>query len=766
MDSHSSEEDFQRRLLKIFKTEASEHIKGIIEGLIEIEKSDFKGDLIAIVDRLFRNAHSLKGSSRTVNLLSVEEICQEMEGIFYDIKKERLSLSESIVEGLHDACVAVEAIIAKPDFPYPYRDIISRLKNLRAISSGERASDKNRDTFLHAKVMATEHPSSEVVMAVSGGTARAVPSGLDVSASQEQMLKIDAKRFEALLNQMEELVSIKGFVNNNLMVLSEIETSLSMLVKGLKVFRNACNSTNVIVDDYGAQSGLRDDFEEPFKNLDYIWHLLQTHQKRCRRDQYFINQKIEDILFALKNVVMMPLSLLFESFPRMIRDIAKMQSKQVETIIEGGEIEVDRRILEEIKDAMIHILRNAVDHGIESPEQRRAVGKNPTASIRVKAVLERGNEIMISVMDDGRGIDIAKLREKLIRQGIAEEGVIREMGDDEVMQYIFKPEISTADMVSNISGRGLGLSIAYEKTENLGGTISVRSEPSKGTAFIIRLPVNVATFKIIVVRGFDGSFYGIPTRNVTSFLRVRPEDIKIIEGKETIDYRGIALSVISIDEALHVNSVINKQEAWRNLLILYSDGKGIAFSVKEILNEEDVFLKGFGMQVKRFRNFTGAATLCSGSTILIINVSDLLKSAFKRGIASSYRIDDLSGAKKKRTILIAEDSITARTLFKGILEGAGYSVATAVDGMDAWNALKTNEFDLLVSDVQMPVMNGFELTARIRNDRKLYSLPVVLVTGLETREDKEKGIEVGANAYIVKSSFEQSNLLEVIKGLL
>ncbi len=749
MNDFASDEKFYERLLSTFKREAIEHIRGMIDGLLEIERGGERVDYAPIVDRLFRNAHSLKGSSRTVNLFQIEEVCQEIEGVFHDIKKDRLRFSQRLIDSLMKACSMVEAMIEDPNRPYPYRELIKGLQRLRETTISKAEPTKER-IVTPTKVDLTD---------THGDLAERDAKTVNKPSGHTKTLRIEADRLEALLNQMEELIPVKGSIRNNLLVIEEIARKTSLIIKDFKRLMAAGYYVQAS-DQIEALDGL---MRSPFNDLLDLSNCLHGHRKRCIRDLHAVNQRTEDILFALKNVVLMPLSTLFEAFPRMVRDIAKAEGKAVELSIEGGQIEVDRRILEELKDPLVHIIRNAIDHGIEPPEEREKAGKSPTALIKIQAVVERGNEIVLRITDDGRGIDIAKLKDTLRKKGIPiKEG----LSDDEVLDYIFRPEVSTAEIVTTLSGRGLGLSIAREKTEDLGGQITVKTEPSKGTVFQIRLPINVSTSMVVLIKDFSGSIYGIPTRNLTATLRVRTSDFTLIDGKETITFGGKAVSVISINDALDRPYARDDTATWITLIVISSEDKVVAFTVKEVLHEEEVFVKGLGRQLKRVRNIAGAATISSGETIPILNPSDLIRSALRKGAGSSYMAQEIFESKKKRSILIAEDSITARTLFKGILEGAGYEVVTAVDGLEAWGMLQSREFDLLVSDVQMPRLDGFELTRKIRGDKGLFRLPVVLITGLETREDKERGIEVGANAYIVKSSFDQSNLLEVVKRLI
>lgn len=330
---------------------------------------------------------------------------------------------------------------------------------------------------------------------------------------------------------------------------------------------------------------------------------------------------------------------------------------------------------------------------------------------------------------------------------------------------IFRSEFSTASLSSDISGRGLGLPIARENVEKLGGTISVTTEVDKGTTFCIVLPLALGAFRGVLVKAGTAKFI-IPILDVERTLRVRPGDIKTVENRETILIDGRAVFHISLADVLKLpwEPQADNAPQFIQMLLLSADGIQIAFSVDEVLDEEDVLVKSLGRQLRRVVNISGAVILGSTEVIPILNVPDLIKSAVKMSGQPPVQKEKIK-IPKPRSVLLVEDSITSRVLLKNIMASAGYRVITAVDGVAGWASLQQEHFDIVVSDVDMPRMDGFELTAKIRADKNLAALPVVLVTGMETEADREKGIEVGANAYIVKSKFDQGNLLAVLKKL-
>jgi two-component system chemotaxis sensor kinase CheA len=382
----------------------------------------------------------------------------------------------------------------------------------------------------------------------------------------------------------------------------------------------------------------------------------------------------------------------------------------------------------------------------------------------------------VSVSDDGSGVALDKVRAAAVKMGLLPADAAKRPLHQEIVQLIFVSGMSTSPIITDISGRGLGLAIVREKVEKLGGSVSVESNKgAEGTVFRLVVPMSTATFRGVLVRVGELLFVA-PVSNVERVVRVHDEDIKTIENRETIRLNGQILPLARLRDIVELPARKNgstdsmtsglREANYKPVIVLTSSEKRIAFLVDEVLQEQEVLVKGLGAQLKRVRNIAGATVLGSGKVVPVLNVSDLMKSAVRSASASRKETTAGQTPAGAGRILVAEDSITSRTLLRNILETAGYRVTTAVDGADALAQVRSKEFDLVVSDVDMPRMNGFELTAKIRADRKLGEMPVVLVTALESRDDKERGIEAGANAYIVKSSFDQSNLLEVVKRFL
>jgi two-component system chemotaxis sensor kinase CheA len=372
--------------------------------------------------------------------------------------------------------------------------------------------------------------------------------------------------------------------------------------------------------------------------------------------------------------------------------------------------------------------------------------------------------VEITLSDDGKGIDPERLRASAMKSGLLEAEEVRALTDEEALMLIFQSGLSTSPIITDISGRGLGMAIVREGVESLGGKISLSSLPEKGTRFTLSLPVTLATFRGVIVREWGQQFV-IPTACVRRAARVRRSDIRTVENRETVSLDGMPHALVRLGSLLGMAEPADRTE--KDVLPVVAAGTGdsiVAFVVDGVLNEQEVLLKPLGGILKRVRNVGGVTVLGSGKVVPVLHCGDLVKSALKGTVRSLSAQGEAGEAPP--AVLVAEDSITSRALLKNILTAAGYAVHTAADGQEAWETLSRGEISLVVSDVEMPGMNGFELTSKIRSEERLSDLPVILVTSLESAEDRERGVVAGADAYIVKSDFDQGALLDVIRRLL
>jgi len=749
------DEEFRKKLLLTFKTEAEEHLNAMTSGLVEIEKGDPQKQS-EVVETVFRESHSLKGAARSVNHTDIVAICQAMESVLSAFKRRELVPATITLDLLHKAVGFIGRLVGGQEFSTSEK---SATRELIRVLEGEAGKRSRGETVKRADGRAAKRRNGANGEPVSAPCAQtqeraSVPGPLP---GQTPTIRISAAKLDALLLQAEEMLLIKLATAQRVLELKQLKKSLDLWKRQWKK-----KPSRMKRPEQKTRAGDKDGIDLSFSSLESD---LTRILKAAESDQRSFGIMVDSLLADTKKTLMLPFSSLLEVFPGLVRNLSHGAGKEADLVTEGEFLEMDRRILEEIKDPLIHIVRNCIDHGIEMPEERLGKRKPRRGEVRI-AVSSRNGMIEIAVSDDGAGIDGAALKTAAEKGGFLSPEEAARLSDEELQLLAFRSGVSTSPIVTDLSGRGIGLAIVREKAEKLSGTIDITSKPDAGTTLRMILPLTLATYRGVIVRVREHLF-AIPSINVQRAMRVKKEEIRTIENRESFALDGRAVSLVRLGAVLQMKSEDVRAEtdsAFEQLVVLASGESQMAFIVDEILHEQEVLVKPFSKQLSRVRNFSGATILGSGKVVPILNVSDLMKSAMKLSTISLGPSTDVPV--KRVSVLVAEDSITARTLLRTILESAGYDVKVAVDGEDALALLKREEFDILVSDVDMPRMNGFDLTAKVRSDKKLSELPVILVTGLESAEDKRRGIDVGANAYIVKSSFDQTSLLDTIKRLI
>ncbi len=751
--------EFREKLLATFRIEADEHITAMVSGLVELEKTSDAEAQSAVIEKAFREAHSLKGAARAVNLGEVEAHCQALESKFSALRQGQLRLSPGLFDELHRMLDALAAL-------------------LRSAGRRRQPGESLPPGTAHPAVLPVAEQKD------TGGTAawgEPVPASRPPASVEESSggatVRIASTKLDALFLQAEELLSAKLAAQRRVAGLKETSTALAAWRRKLTQIGPDLQR----IEDLGKNGRAENGSGRARAHLERILQYLEgedatvkslqsglaVQARAAQQDARFLAGRVDGLVEEMKRALMLPLATILELFPKLVRDLSRQQGKEIEFEMQGGEVEVDKRILEEMKDPLIHLLRNAVDHGIENPSLRAAKHKGPRGRLTLAIAPQDAGRIEIVVADDGAGIEWERVRAAAVKQGALPKSEADQLDEETILPLIFRSGVSTNPILTDLSGRGLGLAIVQEKVEKLGGTIRVETHRDAGTTFRMVLPVTLATSRGILVRAAEQIFI-LPTSGVERAARASSEDVRTVENRETIELGGRAVAFVRLEDVLELprQPAVADGNGKRPLVLLNSAGRRVAFRVDEILGEQEVLVKNPAEPFSQVRYLAGATILGSGEVVPILNVRELLESAAQAGKGSAKPESSEAGPAKAKSILVAEDSITARSLLKGILESAGYTVRTAVDGADAFATLKTEAFDLVVSDVDMPRMNGFDLTAKVRADKNLANLPVVLVTALESREDREQGIEVGADAYLVKSSFDQSNLLEIIGRLI
>jgi two-component system chemotaxis sensor kinase CheA len=746
-----TDEEFLIQLRQAFVVEAQEQLQAITAGLLTLEQNPAAERRQELVEDTFREAHSLKGAARAVGRTDIESLCQEMETIFAAWKERATVITPDQFNVLNCSVNLVGRLIAleaTAQSPEDIAAIEALLAELRGQPSSGASSVEPPSPQPPVPAAEIERPQTQT------------------QTQAAETVRVSMAKMDSLLLHAEEMIALKLAAGQHASDLHDLEEAFNAWQVRWARMQNGSRRSR------SAQRSARTPELDEFLdwNQEFIVNLgkkVAALARLARHDERTVGSLVDELLANAKKLVMLPCSSVLDLFPKQVRDLANSEGKEVDLVIQGREVELDKRILEEIKAPLIHLVRNAVDHGIETSSNRAAAGKPSRSSLNITVSQAEGNKVLITVSDDGRGIQAAKLRASAVKQGVISAEDASRLSDEASFSLIFQSGLSTSPIVTEVSGRGLGMAIVRDKVAKLGGAISIESRVGQGTTFRILLPVTLATFKGMLVRA-GGQTFVIPISSAECIKRFRLDEIKTVEGRETVELNGRAIAFVQLAEVLHLpESHSDQSSAYVESVVLGAGDRRIAFGVQAVLNEQEVLVKKLGHPLQRVRNVAAATVLGSGTPVLILNPSDLLNSAVGAATAVAHAAVAMAHADAKASrILVADDSVTSRMLIKNILETSGYNVETATDGLEALNCLRNNQFDLLVSDVEMPRMNGFELTSSVRTDQKLNELPVILVTSLASREHRERGIDAGANAYIVKSSFDQSDLLSVVGKLI
>jgi two-component system chemotaxis sensor kinase CheA len=769
------DEAFMEKLIETFRFEAEGHLKAITEGLLDMEKGVDAAETEVIIESVYRATHSLKGASRAVNMPEVEHLCQAMETLFASLKTNSVTPSQFMYDELHDAVNEITRYIFTPG-KKDAQGLSSLIKRVEMLLTGRFPSkdsvDREACREISSPLSRDEEAGEEIAPGdLSSGEElseqKSDAVALPIMTSASHTVRISVNNLNAVRSRIEEMIALKRSLEERY---EEIRSAVDLLntvkLRWSKAIQLLKHGENLPFSDRTSKSDMAEYFDYLYTTIRNVDKKLRDTESRIFHDKHIAGVTIDTLLEDVKKTLLLSFSSLLETFPKVVHDLARDNGRRAELHLSGTEIEIDRRILEEMRVPFMHLIRNSIDHGIETPETRVSGGKSPVGSISITINRIAGGKAEVLFSDDGNGIDEKKVQLAARKAGHITAGKKENITTEDVSSLIFLSGISTSTFITDLSGRGLGLAIVREKIEKLGGSIDiVDAQQSMGTTFRIIIPLTHATFRGVRVRVSDYEFI-LPTVAVERVLLIDEKKLFSVKGTRTIRYGESSVQLVTLAEFFCLPQKKDEEPA-STVLLLYSGGVRIAVAVHEILSEEEVLVRSFSRHLASVQYFNGAAVLGSGKVVPVISVSAILK-----GTSMQQRISPTRGVQKEvdhtepKFILVVEDSITSRILLKNILESAGYRVRTANDGIDGFAKLLEQPVDLIMSDVDMPRMSGFELTAKIKSDRRYSALPVVLVTALESPEDKKRGIDVGADAYIVKSSFDQSNLLEVVKRLL
>ncbi|BAY36905.1 CheA signal transduction histidine kinase [Nostoc sp. NIES-2111] len=738
----------QFSLLDLFSMEVKTQVAILNDRLLSLENQPQPQEELAA---LMRASHSIKGAARIVQLNSVVTLAHGMEDCFVAAQAGKIQLTPADIDVLLAAADMLlhigEACEGNSHPQLPEEDSIQSLVNAIA----------NIGKSLPVTQPQTLQESSWVVP----------PSQVfDVGEKpdvQNRVVRVGADNLNCLMGLAgESLVQAKcleGFTDS-LLKLKTTQTQLSGLLEGLQELLNK-RSGNLIERQIQEQiSAMRQTASECQQLLSDRHNELELYSQH--------STNLADRLYRqIIATHMSPFGEGGQGFPRMVRDMARQLGKRIKLEIVGKSTLVDRDILERLEAPLTHILRNAIDHGIETPQERLVVGKPETGTIRIE-VVHRAGMLLITVCDDGRGIDLEFLRQEIVTKNLTTSEMAAKLTEAELMEFLFLPGFSTAKTVTEISGRGVGLDVVFSTVREVGGNLRATSQVGVGTSFYLQLPLTLSVLRTLVVE-IAHEPYAFGLARIDQVLMVPKSAIVVSENQPFFMVNDQAVALISAHQVLELPAQLVHPELLP--VVIISDRLNrYGVVVDKFIGECSLVVRPLDPRLGKVPNISAAALLDDGSPVLIIDIEDLVRSIAK--LLSSGQISQVNHSSQQeitkayKRVLVVDDSITVREMERKLLENKGYKVEVAVNGMDGWNAIRSSEYNLVITDIDMPRMNGFELTSQIKTHEKLKHIPVIIVSYKDREEDRIHGLEAGANYYLTKSSFHDDTLLQAVIDLI
>lgn len=721
-----------------FVEEARDHVEALNRGLVEFEKNPGNEDNI---NAIFRAAHTIKGSSRMLKLPAITEVAHTLEDALGALREKRIAHTKELASLLFRGVDALSAMIANISSGEQITMNNAPLCEALAQAAGGELSAETREKGCTVQE-GTEAASGEVAMPLVHAEHIDPPCPQQAKPASSESIRVKSEKLDDLIRLMGEVVSHQNKLKQRIMDISVLEREAK---RTLDVCSRVCDGES-LANARSLHMGLKQ---------------LLSVMRQDKTLQDILTTEFQEKALMLR---MIPLSTVFDPLHRLVRDISNSLGKDLDFAIEGSGIELDKKMVEKLSDPLLHMLRNSIDHGIEEPQVRQRAGKSPKGSVRLSAAYDAG-KILIELFDDGSGISTAKIKEKALAKKLFDAATLDNMPEAALLDLIFLPGFSTSGIITDISGRGVGMDVVKRNiVEDLKGTVHISTKEGVGSSFSIRLPMSLAIMRILLISCQEMRF-GITTHYVTEIIKVKAAEIIEVVSRKALRLREEFIPVVELAGILNIrNNGLKKQEKLLILIVQVGSEK-MGFIVDAILDEEDMVIKPLPDHLKRVRLVSGVTISGRNEIISILNMPAVMEAARSRSVVhTAGQADEVVG--REINILVVDDSVNTREIEKSILEAYGYRVTIAGDGMEALEMAEQSKYDLVITDVEMPRLDGFSLTERLRSDNAYKDVPIIIVTSREKDEDKRRGISVGANAYIVKGSFDQSNLVDTVQNLI
>ncbi len=774
-------------ILQDFLIESFELIEQLDQDLVELESNP---EDLELLNRIFRVAHTVKGASSFLNFDVLTHLTHHMENILnmarhgdivitpdiMDVILESIDLMKAILENIRDngndqgidvaACVVRLDKVAGGDGNIEHPEVVTEETKEEQVSVEEESQEEDDDIDLSElseedieaeierllKERQAEDKAKREAKIAAGEAVPEVPEIVDETAAPKKEVKKEKPKPAAPAATASPKSKQQSTEKR---ASTTVEQTIRVDVKRLDHLMNLIGE---LVLGKNRLMKINEDVEERYEGEEFLEELNQVVS--------IVSLVTTDLQIAVMKTRMLPIGKVFNKFPRMIRDLSRELNKQIELEIGGEETELDKSIVEEIGDPLVHIIRNSCDHGIETPDVRKAAGKPEVGTIQLKAYNE-GNHIVIQITDDGKGLDIDVLKSKSLEKGVIYEKEADSMSDKEAFALIFRPGLSTAATVTNVSGRGVGMDVVKTNIEKLNGIIDIESEVGVGTTINLKIPLTLAIIQALLV-GVQEEYYAIPLASVLETVRITKDEIYTVENRSVMRLREEVLSLVHIGDIFEVERVFDGAEHAYVVVLGLAESK-IGLIVDSLVGQEEIVIKSLGEYLKGIEGIAGATIRGDGGVTLIVDVAALMQMA--KSVKSSINSESsVSASVKEKTqpsdycVMTVDDSKTDRTIMRTSLAPLGITLVEATDGVEALNILKSGEhnFDAMLIDIEMPRMDGYSLAAEIKKYNKYKHLPLIAVTSRASKSDRMRGVEVGMVEYITKP-YSQDYLLNVVK---
>ncbi|WP_095077522.1 hybrid sensor histidine kinase/response regulator [Pseudomonas sp. Irchel s3h17] len=756
-------------LLELFSLEAEAQTQVLSAGLLALERDPTQADHL---EACMRAAHSLKGAARIVGVDAGVSVAHVMEDCLVSAQEGRLFLHPEHIDALLQGTDLLMRIATPgsantgPNDIDGYVALMGRLLDPAAVAAPVMAQTLLSATAPMAELQldppappapTMESPDTASLLATP---AEAVHKTKRVTESGERVLRVTAERLNSLLDlsskslvetqrlkpYLSTMQRLKRIQNNSLRALENLNVHLKEQALGLEAQEALDDARRLLAESQQLLAEKTAELDE------FAWQASQRAQV------------LYDTALACR---MRPFADVLTGQARMVRDLGRSLGKQVRLEIDGEKTQVDRDVLEKLEAPLTHLLRNAVDHGIEMPEQRLLAGKPAEGLIRLRASHQAGL-LVLELSDDGNGVDLERVRRSIVERQLSPSETAAQLSEEELLTFLFLPGFSLRDTVTEVSGRGVGLDAVQHMVRQLRGAVVLEQKAGEGSHFHLEVPLTLSVVRSLVVEVGEEA-YAFPLAHIERMCDLEPDEIVQVEGRQHFWHEGRHVGLVAASQLLQ-RPASQTSPATLKVVVIRERDAVYGVAVERFIGERTLVVLPLDERLGKVQDISAGALLDDGSVVLIVDVEDMLRSVEK--LLNTGRLERIARHSQqaaqvaRKRILVVDDSLTVRELQRKLLLNRGYDVAVAVDGMDGWNALRSEDFDLLITDIDMPRMDGIELVSLLRRDNRLQSLPVMVVSYKDREEDRRRGLEAGADYYLAKASFHDDALLDAVVELI